>query len=73
MFFSCVPWVAFSQVIQPVPIPADSNPRIVFGKFFPEGEKTVMPLAIQCNHALVDGWHISEFYRLFQQIADQLG
>ena len=33
IFLSCVPWVAFTQVIQPVPIPADCNPRIVFGKY----------------------------------------
>ena len=72
IFVSCVPWVAFTQVIQPAPIPADSNPRIVFGKFFSDNEKTLMPLSIQCNHALVDGWHISEFFRIFQETADQL-
>ena len=72
IFVSCVPWVAFTQVIQPAPIPADSNPRIVFGKFFKDNEKTLMPLSIQCNHALVDGWHISEFFRIFQETADQL-
>ncbi len=70
IFASCVPWVAFTQVIQPTPIPADSNPRIVFGRYIREGEKTLMPLAIQCNHALVDGYHIGEFYRIFQEIAD---
>ena len=72
IFVSCVPWVAFTQVIQPAPIPGDSNPRIVFGKFFKDNEKTLMPLSIQCNHALVDGWHISEFFRIFQETADQL-
>ena len=72
MFFSCVPWVAFTQVIQPTPIPADCNPRIVFGKFFREGEKTMMPLAIQCNHALVDGRHIGEFYQAFEALAEGL-
>ena len=73
MFFtSCVPWIQFTQVIQPAPIPADSNPRIVMGKYFPEGERTMMPLNIQCNHALVDGWHVSEFYRIFQELADRL-
>ena len=66
IFASCVPWVAFTQVIQPTPIPADSNPRIVFGKFFTEGDKIKMPLAIQCNHALVDGRHIGEFYQAFE-------
>ena len=72
LFFSCVPWVAFTQVIQPAPIPADCNPRIVFGKFLQEGDKTLMPVGIQCNHALVDGWHIGEFFRIFQELADQV-
>ena len=72
IFTSCVPWVSFTQCVQPVPIPADSNPRIVFGKYIKEGERTLMPLHIQCNHALVDGWHIGEFFRIFQEINDSL-
>lgn len=68
IFVSCVPWVAFTQCIQPVPIPADCNPRIVFGKFIREGERTRMPLHIQCNHALVDGYHLGEFYAAFEAI-----
>lgn len=71
-FTSCVPWVAFTQCVQPAPIPADSNPRIVFGKYIRDGERTLMPLHIQCNHALVDGWHVGEFFRIFQQINDAL-
>ncbi len=31
IFASCVPWIAFTQCIQPAPIPADCTPRIVFG------------------------------------------
>lgn len=72
MFVSCVPWVAFTQVIQPTPYPADCNPRIVFGKFIPQGDRLLMPLALQANHALVDGRHIGEFYRQFQQIHDSM-
>ena len=72
IFTSCVPWVAFTQVVQPVPSPGDCNPRIIFGKYIQEKEKTLMPLHIQCNHALVDGYHISEFFRIFQQINDEL-
>ena len=72
IFTSCVPWVAFTQVVQPVPSPGDCNPRIVFGKYILDGEKTMMPLHIQCNHALVDGYHIAEFFRIFQQINDEL-
>ena len=72
IFTSCVPWVAFTQCVQPVPIPADCNPRIVFGKYIREGKRTLMPLHIQCNHALVDGWHVAEFFRIFQEINDSL-
>jgi chloramphenicol O-acetyltransferase len=27
-----------------------------------------MPLSIQCNHALVDGRHIGEFFMAFEEI-----
>ena len=70
IFVSCVPWVTFTQVIQPVPMPADCNPRLVFGKFFSDGEKRLMPLAIQANHALVDGWHLSQFYQAFDDLRE---
>ena len=72
IFLSAVPWVTFTQCIQPVPCPGDSNPRIVTGRYMKEGGKTLMPLHIQCNHALVDGFHLAEFYRIFQEIADNL-
>lgn len=69
IFVSCVPWVAFTQCIQPVPIPADCNPRIVFGKYIKENDRILMPLHIQCNHALVDGYHLGLFYQEFEKIA----
>ncbi len=72
IFVSCTPWVAFTQVIQPVPVPADSNPRIVFGKYFTQEGRTWMPLSIQCNHALVDGKHIGDFFQSFAGLAASL-
>ena len=72
IFVSCIPWINFTQVIQPCPVPGDCNPRIVFGKFAKEGGKTRMPLGIQANHALVDGWHRGEFFRLFEEIAHSI-
>ena len=72
IFVSCAPWVSFTNVLQPAPIPADSNPRIVFGKYFTRDGRTLMPLAIQCNHALVDGLHICQFYAKFQEFSDTI-
>lgn len=72
IFSSCVPWVAFTQCVQPTPIPADSNPRIVFGKYIKEGDRVLMPLHVLCNHALVDGFHVGEFFRIFAEIAESI-
>ena len=72
IFVSSIPWLTFTQVIQPTPIPADSNVRLVFGKFFDQDGRKLMPLSIQCNHALVDGLHVAKFYQKFQEIADSI-
>lgn len=72
IFVSCVPWIAFTQCVQPVPVPGDSNPRIVFGKYVKEGEKILMPLHIQCSHALVDGRHLGKFYEAFEKIVEDV-
>ena len=72
IFASCVPWVAFTQVIQPTPIPADCNPRIVFGKYIKEGDNILMPLHIQRNHALVDGRHVGKFFAAFEELANSV-
>ena len=77
LFFSSIPWMSFTSVIQPTPSPADSNPRITWGKYFRQDGKVLLPLAVLCNHALVDGLHISRFYsaldRELAELTDRLG
>lgn len=63
LFISTLPWLSYTALVQPVPVPADSNPRITWGRFYAEGEKTLLPVSVLCNHALVDGVHIAAFYR----------
>ena len=72
IFVSSTPWITFTQVIQPTPIPADSNVRIVFGKFFEQNGRKLMPVNIQANHALVDGLHAGQFFQKFQELADSV-
>lgn len=64
IFISTLPWISYTAFIQPVPIPADSNPRITWGKYVVQGDKTIMPVSVLCHHALVDGMHIANFYHL---------
>lgn len=66
-FVSCIPWVTFTAVVQPVPYPADSNPRILFGRFQEENRKLLMPLSILAHHGLVDGLHVARFFDGFQE------
>ena len=54
--------LSYSNLIQPVPIPADSNPRITWGKYFEETGRVFIPVTVLCHHALVDGVHIGRFY-----------
>lgn len=63
LFISCLPWLTYTSLVQPVPSPADSNVRITWGKAFDRDGKTLLPVTVLAHHALVDGIHLSEFYR----------
>ena len=43
LFISTTPWLTYTALVQPVPIPADSNPRITWGKYFTQEGKTLVP------------------------------
>lgn len=62
LFISTLPWVSYTGLVQPVPCPADSNPRITWGRYHTAGGRTLLPLSILCHHALADGVHIAAFY-----------
>jgi len=63
LFMTAIPWVSFTSVMHPMHLdPADSVPRIAWGKFFEDGELLKMPLGVQGHHALMDGIHIARFY-----------
>lgn len=67
IFISTLPWLSYVSFIQPTPIPADSNPRITWGKYFRQGERVQMPVSVLCHHALVDGLHLSQFYKCLEK------
>ncbi len=62
IFISTLPWLYFTDLTQPVPIPADSNPRITWGKFQEKEGKIMMPVNVLAHHALVDGKHLAFFF-----------
>ncbi|WNJ18482.1 chloramphenicol acetyltransferase [Pontibacter sp. G13] len=70
LFLSCVPWVHFTSFVHPVHISGvDSVPRITWGKHVWKGDRLEMPLSMQAHHALVDGWHTGQFFKLMEEMA----
>lgn len=61
-FVSCVPWLPFTALVQPTPVPADSNPRLTWGRCQKREGRMELPLAVLAHHALVDGIHLARFY-----------
>lgn len=66
-FVSTLPWVRYTAIRQPVPTPADSNPRLTWGRFWEQGGRASMPVTVLCNHALVDGAHIGAFFQALER------
>lgn len=67
LFLSTLPWVSYEAIVQPTPFPADSNPRITWGRWRQEGERVVLPVSLLCHHALVDGRHMAAFYQYLEE------
>ena len=67
-FISTVPWIHYTQVIQPTAGGEDANPRFVWGKYQTDAAgRVTMPLSVLVHHALADGLHIAQFYAAFDR------
>ena len=67
VYLTCAPWINFTSVSHAISISKiDSIPRITWGKFTKERGLLKMPLSIQVQHALVDGYHLGAFYNFLQ-------
>jgi chloramphenicol O-acetyltransferase type A len=72
LFMTSIPWVSFTSMMHPIHLsPADSVPRICWGKFFKEGESMKMPLGVQAHHAVMDGIHMGRYFIKVQEYLDQ--
>ena len=72
LFVSSVPWLSYTSIVQPAPSPADSNPRIGWGKYFSQDQRVLLPVSLLCHHALVDGLHLSRFYDALDMVLSSL-
>lgn len=73
IYYSSVPWIPFTSVTHEMDINKDDSiPRITFGKYEKNNKNITLPVSIQCNHRLIDGLHIGQFYRALEAVIKDL-
>ncbi len=67
--YSTVPWFSFTGLTHErnFAVP-DSIPKMTFGKYFKDGNKLLLPLSINAHHGLMDGYHVGQYFEIFQQL-----
>ncbi len=59
---SSIPWTSFTGFNLNLQNGYDYlSPIFTIGKYYEDNEKTLLPLAIQVNHAVCDGYHLARF------------
>lgn len=66
-FITNLPWMSFTSITHPYSARYASVPLISIGRFFAQGDSWLVPLAVQVNHALVDGIHLGDFFERLGQ------
>lgn len=65
---SALPWLHFTAHKEPFSgNKNDSVPQLSFGKVKQENKQLIMPVALNVNHALIDGYHVGQFFDKFQE------
>lgn len=68
---TALPWLAFTAFTH-ARGQFDDRPKVAFGRFTMQGERLLMPVAVDVHHALCDGVHVGRFFELFQANLDAI-
>jgi len=70
--FTTLPWLSFTSFSHARNWRReDSIPKIAFGKFVKENQRTLLPFSVEVHHALMDGLHVGRYVsRLEETLAD---
>lgn len=64
-----LPWIAFTSFSHARRWGReDSVPKISFGKFIKENERTLMPFSVEVHHSLVDGLHVGRYVERMEEM-----
>ena len=64
VYFSCLPWFPLTAATNERDLdPADSIPRVTWGRWQEDAGRTTLHLSLELSHRLLDGAHVGQFYR----------
>ena len=67
-----LPWIAFTSFSHARRWGReDSVPKISFGKFTVENERTLMPFSVEVHHSLMDGLHVGRYIARIEEMLAQ--
>lgn len=70
--FTTFPWVSFTSFSHARNWGReDSAPKIAFGKFINEHERTLLPISVEVHHALMDGLHVGRYLNKLEEAFSQ--
>jgi len=73
IYYSVIPWVSFTSFKHASRLDKNQTvPRIVFGKLFDAGDRKLMPLSVEANHTIMDGFHVGKYFTRFQEIINSI-
>jgi chloramphenicol O-acetyltransferase type A len=69
--FTVLPWISFTSFAHARNLGREESiPKIAFGKFFEENERTLLPFSVEVHHALMDGLHVGRYVARVQELVD---
>ena len=69
IYYSVIPWVSFTSFKHASRLDRRQTvPRIVFGKMFEDAEKRKMPVSVEANHTIMDGFHVGKYFVRLQEL-----
>lgn len=67
-----IPWISFTSFSHARNWRReDSVPKISFGKFIRENDRTLMPFSVEVHHALMDGLHVGRYVARIEEMLAQ--
>lgn len=70
--FTVLPWVSFTSFAHARnKARAVSVPKIAFGKFIRDDQRTHLPVSVEVHHAMMDGLHVGRFFNRLEQVLAQ--